>query len=278
MTMAAFEGVSIGFIGGGIMAEAVIRGLLRQGLVPPERVMASDPLEARRTHLATALGIRTTASNAEALTAGQIVLLAVKPQVLRGVLTELGGQTAADRLVLSIVAGAKIQAIRRHLGAQAIVRIMPNTPGQVGEGISVWTATPEVTPEQREQARAIVAALGTEIYVDSEHYLDMATALSGSGPAYVLLIIEALIDAGVQMGFARPVAEKLALQTVRGTAIYAQQTGQHPAVLRNLVTSPGGTTAVALHVLEKGGLRALLTDAVLACYERAKYLGSLSEE
>ena len=204
--------------------------------------------------------------------------MAVKPQVLRGVLAELGGQVPAEKLVLSIVAGAKVQAIRKHLGAQAIVRIMPNTPGQVGEGMSVWMATPEVTPEQREQAQAIIAALGPEIYVESEHYMDMATALSGSGPAYVLLIIEALIDAGVQMGFSRPVAEKLVLQTVRGSAIYAQQTGQHPAVLRNMVTSPGGTTAEALHVLEKGGLRALLADAVLACYAKAKYLGSLSEE
>jgi len=275
--MSALEGVTIGFVGGGTMGEAMIRGLLRQGLVPPERVIVSDPLEARRTSLSSKLGVRTTSANAEVASAARILVLAVKPQVLRAVLTDLAWQMPADALVLSIVAGAAIQSLRKHLGSQGIVRIMPNTPGQVGEGISVWTASPEVTPEQREQARAIVSALGAEVYVDAEPYLDMATALSGSGPAYVLLIIEALIDAGVEMGFARPVAEKLVLQTVRGTAIYAQQSGQHPAVLRNAVTSPGGTTAAALHVLEKGGLRAVLTEAVLACYEKAKSLGSLNE-
>ncbi len=275
--MATFDGVTVGFVGGGIMAEAVIKGLLRQGLVPPERIIASDPQEARRAHLAQ-LGIRTTASNAESVSASSVLVLAVKPQVLRGVMTELGGRLPAGCLVLSIVAGAQIRTIYKLLGAEAVVRIMPNTPAQVGEGMSVWTATPAVTPAQREQARAIIAALGAEIYVDGEHYLDMATSLSGSGPAYLFLIIEALIDAGVQIGFARPVAEQLVLQTVRGSVDFAQQSGLHPAALRNMVTSPGGTTAAALHVLEKGGLRALLTDAVLACYERSKYLGSLSEE
>ncbi|NLG27883.1 MAG: pyrroline-5-carboxylate reductase [Chloroflexi bacterium] len=276
--MTAFDNISVGFIGGGIMAEAVIKGLLRQQLVPAERIIASDPLEARRAHLAGTLHIRTTASNAEAVNAGQLLVLAVKPQVLRSVMAELGGSIPTDRLVLSIVAGAKLAAIRKHLGAQAIVRVMPNTPAQVGEGVSVWTATPEVNAIQREQARAILAALGPEVYMEGEGYLDMAAAISGSGPAYVFLIIEALIDAGVRMGCARPVAEKLVLQTVRGSAIYAQQSGQHPAVLRNMVTSPGGTTAAALHVLEKGGLRALLSDAAQACYERSQYLGSLGEE
>ena len=152
---------------------------------------------------------------------------------------------------------------------------MPNTPGQIGEGIAVWMATAETTEAQRAQARAIVGALGEEIYVEKEHYLDMATALSGSGPAYVFLFIEALTDAGVRMGFSRPVAEKLALQTVRGSAIYAQETGLHPAVLRNRVTSPGGTTAEALYQLEKGGFRALISQAVWAAYQKSKLLGDV---
>jgi len=275
--MTAFDDITVGFVGGGIMAEAVISGLLRKGLVPPDRIIASDPLPSRRDHLAL-LGIRTSAANADVIRAGRILVLAVKPQVLRSVMLELGGQLAPGCLVLSIVAGAKIAAIRKMLGAEAIVRIMPNTPAQIGEGMAVWTATPEVSPAQRDQAQAIIAALGNEVYVDFEHYLDMAAAISGSGPAYVFLIIEALIDAGVQLGFARPVAQQLVLQTLRGSTLLAQQTGAHPATLRNMVTSPGGTTAAALHVLEKGGLRALLTDAVLACYERSQYLGSLSEE
>ena len=145
--------------------------------------------------------------------------------------------------------------------------------GQIGEGISVWTAAREVSQEQREQARAILSALGQEVYVEDEGYLDMATALSASGPAYVFLFIEALIDAGVQMGFPRRVAQKLVLQTVRGSAVFAQETGLHPAILRNMVTSPGGTTAEALYQLEKGGLRATVSRAVWAAYQKARHLG-----
>ena len=268
----------IAFIGGGTMAEAFVRGLLKHELVVAEQIVASDPLSERREHLSSTLGIRTTASNAGAAADASIVVLAIKPQVLGRVLSGLAGHLVPEVLVLTFVAGAKIAAIQEALATETVVRIMPNTPGQIGEGISVWTATDAVSAEQREWARAIVGALGEEIYVEGEHYLDMATALSGSGPAYVFLFIEALTDAGVQMGFSRAIAERLALQTVRGSAVFAQQTGLHPAILRNMVTSPGGTTAEALQCFEEGGFRATVTRAVLAAFRKARTLGQVEEE
>ncbi len=268
----------IAFVGGGIMAEAFIGGILKKGLAKPEAIIASDPLPERRAHLAEKLGIRVSASNVEAIAGAGIVILAVKPQVLGKVLDELAGHVNPDVLLLTFIAGAKIEAIRQALGTKAIVRIMPNTPCQIGEGMSVWTATAEVSPQQRERARQIVAALGEEVYVENEGYLDMATALSGSGPAYVFLFIEALIDAGVHMGLSRAISEKLVLQTVRGSVAFAQSSGLHPAVLRNMVTSPGGTTAEALYRLEKGGFRATISRAVAAAYEKARLLGELNKK
>ena len=271
--MVTLPGTRIAFVGGGTMGEAFIRGLLSKDLVAPGNLVVSDPLETRRTYLSRELGIRTTASNAEAVADAQVVALAVKPQALDAVLTELAGRIDPDALVLTIVAGAKIDLIRESLDAESVVRIMPNMPGQIGEGISVWAASPETSELQREQAGAIISALGEGICVDDERYLDMATAVSGSGPAYVFLFIEALTDAGVRLGFSRPIAEKLALHTVRGAAILASEKGLHPAILRNMVTSPGGTTAEALHELEMGGFRGLLSEAVAAAYERAISLG-----
>lgn len=272
MTMLANK--RLAFVGAGAMAEAILRGLLRRELAIPQQLIASDPLAERREYLAGELGIRTVASNAEAVAEADLVILAVKPQVMAKALEQVAGHVPADALVLSIVTGVRLAVIRRALSIAALVRIMPNTPAQVGEGISVWTATPETSAAQREMARAIIGALGEEIYVEDEDYLDKATALSGSGPAYVFLFLEALTDAGVHLGFSRAVAEKLALQTVRGAAIYAQQRGQHLAVLRNMVTSPGGTTAEALYELENGALRAVVARAVWAAYRRAIALGN----
>lgn len=271
--MGVLSSTRITFVGGGTMGEAFIRGLINKRLVSAEQLAASDPLATRRAHLSSELGIGTMASNAEAVADAQIVALAVKPQVLDTVLTELTGRIDPGTLVLTIIAGAKIDVIRESLGTKAVVRVMPNTPGQIGEGISVWTASPETSEFQRQQARDIIGALGEQVYVDEERYLDMATALNGSGPAYVFLFIEALTDAGVRLGFSRPIAEKLALHTVRGAAIFALERGLHPAILRNMVTSPGGTTAEALHELEKGGFRALLSKAVWAAYQKAISLG-----
>ncbi len=269
---------TISFIGSGIMAEAMIKGMLAKKLIAPGRITASGPRPARGEELADRYGIQTTTDNRQAAQAGEIVVLSVKPQVLPSVLLEAKGLVPPNSLVLSIVAGALIRTIAHGLGHQAIVRVMPNTPAQIGQGMSVWTATPEVNDAQRGQAQAILQALGEEIHVKEESYLDMATALSGTGPAYVFLFMEAMIDAGVHMGFSRRVAEQLVLQTMQGSVAFARQSVRHPAELRNQVTSPGGTSAEALYQLEKGGLRTVLSKAIWAAYQKSKYLGGLSNE
>lgn len=267
------NGQAVAFVGGGTMAEALVARLLQQGRYQPCQVRVGEPLEERRTMLRERYGVQGFADNCEAVRDALLVILAVKPQVLDAVLDGLKGAIASDALVLSIVAGATIDRISARLGVSAVVRAMPNTPGQVGEGATAWVATSAITENQRGLARDILGALGLEIEVGDERYLDMATALSGSGPAYVFLFIEALVEAGVRMGFARPIAEQLALQTVRGSASYAQQVGLSAADLRARVTSPGGTTAEALYHLEKGGFRAAVLDAVQAAYRRAQELG-----
>lgn len=264
----------IAFVGGGAMAEAFIGGLLAKGLAAPQRVIASDPVAERREHLTGSLGIATTASNGEAVRDADVVVLAVKPQVAGRVLEDLAAADLAPQaLLVTFIAGVRIATLRAALGERPVVRLMPNTPAQIGEGIAAWTATADCSAAQRALARAMIGALGEEVYVDDEASLDMATALSGSGPGYVFLFIEALIDAGVRIGLARPVAERLVLQTVKGSALYAQRSSQHPAILRNAVTSAGGTTAEGLHHLEKGGLRAAIEDTVAAAYARARQLG-----
>jgi pyrroline-5-carboxylate reductase len=204
-------------------------------------------------------------------------VLSVKPQFVGEVFEDLGQEVIKpNAMVLSIVAGTTIGRIAKGLNHQAIVRVMPNTPAQVGMGMSVWTATSAISEAQRQQAKTILAALGKELYVNHEDYLDMATALSGTGPAYVFLVMEALIDAGVHMGFSRRVAEQLVLQTMGGSVEFARASRLHPAELRNMVTSPGGTSAEALYQLEKGGLRTVISKAVWAAYQKSKYLGGLS--
>ena len=272
------QDTKLAFIGTGIMAEAMIKGLVTQGLVSPDHIIGSDPHVERGQELHVQYGIRFTADNHEAADFGEIVVLSVKPQVLPHVLPQLRGHLSRSSLILSIVAGTRIGSILYSTGHPAIVRCMPNTPAQVGKGMTVWTATPQVSQRQREQAQAMLRALGDELFVDDEGYLDMATALSGTGPAYVFLFMEALIDAGVHMGFSRKVAEQLVLQTMEGSVEIARQADLHPAELRNMVTSPGGTSAEALYELEKGALRTILSKAVWAAYRKSKYLGDLSEK
>jgi len=255
----------------------MIHGLVSKGFIDPQRIIASDPRPERGEELAQRYGVNFTTDNVEAAQGGDVVVLSVKPQILPAVLPELRGHLRPEALVLSIVAGARIRAIGRGLRHSAIVRAMPNTPAQVGQGISVWTTTEETTETQKGQARQILQALGEEIYVEDEGYLDMATALSGTGPAYIFLVMEALIDAGVHLGFERRLAEQLVLQTMAGSVAFARQSALHPAKLRNMVTSPGGTSAEALYQLEKGGLRTMLSRAVWAAYQKSKYLGDLSE-
>ncbi len=268
----------LAFIGSGNMAEAMIRGLLERRLVTPEQIVASGPREVRGEELRRRYGILTTTNNVEAAESAHIVVLSVKPQVLPKVLVELRGHLLPGVLILSIVAGARIRSIMHGLGQGRIVRAMPNTPAQLGKGMTVWTATELVDPQRRTQAKAILGALGEELYVEDETYLDMATALSGTGPAYVFLFMEALIDAGVHLGFSRHVAEELVLQTIEGALAMARRSKRHPAVLRNMVTSPGGTSAEALYQLEKGGFRTVLSKAVWAAFKKSQYLGDLSEK
>jgi len=253
------------------MAEAMIAGLVREGVAAPEAITAAGPRQERLDTLKARYGIQGTTDNAAAARQADVVVLSIKPQVLGKVLPELHGQIAPDALVLSIVAGAPIARLSEGMAHQAVVRAMPNTPAQIGMGITVWTASPQVTKTQRAMARGVLAALGEEIFMEDEVYLDMATALSGTGPAYVFLFMEALVDAGVHLGFPRRVAERLVVQTVQGAAAYyeRQQGEVHLAHLRNQVTSPGGTSAAALYYLEKAGFRTAISRAVWAAYERA---------
>ena len=262
----------IAFIGPGVMAEAMIAGLLRQKLADPKNITASGPREERGAELNEKYGIKFTTNNADAAHHADVVVLSVQPQRLTEVMKGLKG-IRSDALVLSIIAGATIKKIGTGLKHKAIVRSMPNTPGQIGEGITVWAASKEVSEDQQKMARSLLSAMGEEVYVEDESYLDMATALSGSGPAYVFLFTEALIDAGVHMGFPRRIAEQLVLQTIKGSASYYQGASRHPATLRNQVTSPGGTSAEALYYLEKAGFRTAISRAVWAAYQRSLELG-----
>jgi pyrroline-5-carboxylate reductase len=269
----ALDNLTVSFIGSGVMGEAMINGLLQKKLIAPEQIIASDPREDRVRELSEKYGLRATTKNDEAAEAADVLVLSVKPQVLAEVMPVIQHGAHSAKLILSIIAGAKIRTIIDGVSNSSVVRSMPNTPAQIGQGITVWTATPEVPPQQRQQAEALLGALGEQIYVDDERYLDMATALSGTGPAYIFMFMEALIDAGVHMGFSRRDAERLVLQTMRGSVEYAEASGLHPAQLRNQVTSPGGTSAEAIYYLEKGGLRTVISRAVWAAYQRSVALG-----
>jgi pyrroline-5-carboxylate reductase len=263
----------IAVIGAGIMGEAMISGLLRQELVTPDQIIATGPRDERRDELAQRYGIRAISDNAEAARWAQVAVFALKPQTLPKVLPSLRGALVPGELVISIIAGAPIRHFVDLLGHRAVVRSMPNTPAQIGEGMTVWTAAEAVSEQQRGWARTILGSLGRELYVADENYLDMATALSGTGPAYFFLLMEAMVDAGVHLGFPRYMAEELVLQTMLGSVRYAMGSDRHMAELRNRVTSPGGTTAAALYELERGGLRTVLSDAIWAAYRRSAELG-----
>lgn len=263
----------IAFIGPGVMAEAMATSLVKRGGLAPGKILMSGPQSTRLKLLSDRHGFATTTDNIAAAADADVIVLSVKPQSLDDVLLEMEGAVPEEALVLSIVAGAPAEAIARCLKHQAIVRAMPNTPAQVGEGITVWTAKEEVSPFQREQARKVFGSFGKEVFVEDEDYLDMATALSGTGPAYVFLFMEAMVDAGVHLGFPRRIAEELVVQTVKGSVAFYEHSPSHLARLRNQVTSPGGTSAAALYYLEKAGVRTALSRAIWAAYERSVQLG-----
>jgi pyrroline-5-carboxylate reductase len=268
--------MKISFVGGGVMAEAILRGIVSAGLAAPSDISVGEPVQARRDQLAQNHGVNVSSDNAEAVAGAKLVVLSVKPQALGTVLPGLGAALKPDQALASIVAGATIRTIADGTGHQAVIRIMPNTPAQIGAGISAWTASEAVTDAQKAAIREVVATLGEEVYVAGEDLIDMSTALSASGPAYVFTFVESLIDAGVNIGMSRDLASRLAIETVLGSARMVKETGTHPAELRNMVTSPAGTTAAALVALEKGGFRPAVIDAVAAAYRRSKELGKNS--
>jgi pyrroline-5-carboxylate reductase len=267
----------IAFVGCGVMAESIVAGILRQNLVKPDKIAASHPRRARRDESTEKYGIAVFGENRDAVEAAKgdnsIVFLCVKPQRLTIVLDELGTVVTPEQLVVSIIAGARLETISEKLKNARVVRTMPNTPAQIGAGMIAWTCTEAVSPEQREQVKILCSALGREMFVETENMIDMATALSATGPTYVFLVMEALTDAGVHLGFSRDTAKELVQQTILGSVQFAMESHKHPAELRNMVTSPGGTSAEAIYQMEKGSLRTVLSKAVYAAYNRAVALG-----
>ena len=255
------------------MGEAMLSSILDKGLSKPGSIFVSDISEVCCQRLGQKYGVEAVSDNLRVVERCDVVILAVKPQNLSDVMAELKGHLKTSQLVLSIIAGAKLDTISKGLNHNSVVRAMPNTPAQIGEGISVWTASADVTGQQKEQAGSILGAMGEEIFVDDEGYIDMATAVSGSGPAYVFLFMESLVDAAVKIGLPREMARKLVQQAVSGSCHFARKSDKSLAELRKMVTSPGGTTAEALLQLEKGKFSGVILQAVIAAYNKAKKLG-----
>jgi len=266
----------LAFIGCGVMAESMIAGLLRQEIVAARQILASHPRTERREELASKYGIECFEHNADAvqgLPDDGVVLLCVKPQRLGGVLRELAGVVKVTQFVVSIVAGARIEKISESLSNDLVVRAMPNTPSQIGKGMTAWTCSDSVDDAHKLQVRTMLSALGKELHVETENMIDMATSLSATGPTYIFMVMEAMTDAGVHLGFSREISKELVQQTMLGSVLFAMESHKHPAELRNMVTSPGGTSAEAIYQMEKGTLRTVLSKAIHAAYKRAVELG-----
>ena len=263
----------IGIIGGGFMGEAFLRGILRADVAAPSAIAVAELIADRRLALAEH-GVRVTDDPESACIGADLVLLAVKPDDLAATARSLAGAIPADAVLVSIAAGTPLAEVQRHSGHRASVRVMPNLPAAIGEGAAVYLAAPELSDKQLARVREVLSGVATAVVeVADDEAVDLATALHGSGPAYVYLLIEAMVDSAVRLGMKRPDATELVLATVAGSARYAIATGEHAATLRNAVTSPGGTTAAALSELEAAGLRAAVDDAIEAAFTRALYLG-----
>lgn len=264
---------SVGFVGAGNMAEALIRGLVRGGHVPADRILASAPRAERRDELRAAYGIGVTADNREVARAADLCVLSTKPQILPKVLQEIGDQLRPGTLVISVAAGVDLDTIESAVNEGVrVIRAMPNTPALVGAGATAISPGTHASPADLATARAVFDAVGITVELE-EYHLDAVTGLSGSGPAYIFLILEALADAGVKVGLSRRNAQRLAAQTVMGSAKLLLETDEHPGKLKDMVTSPGGTAIAGLHTLEEGGLRTTLINAVETATKRARELG-----
>jgi len=272
----------LAFIGCGVMAESIIAGLLRQNLVKPEQICASHPRANRREELKNKYEIEVFEHNSDAVDSlpenDSIVALCVKPQRIGGVLQEITASVKPQQMIISIIAGARIETISEALNNNFVVRTMPNTPSQIGAGMTAWTCAESVSDEQKSQVKMLLTALGKELYVENEHQIDMATALSATGPTYIFMMMEAMTDAGVHLGFSREVSKELVQQTMLGSTLFAIESNKHPAELRNMVTSPGGTSAEAIYQMEKGSLRTVLSKAIYSAYKRAVDLGGKSKK
>jgi pyrroline-5-carboxylate reductase len=275
--MNLFKQTKLAFIGCGVMAESIIAGLLRKKLVDAKQILASHPRKERCENLENKYGIRCLEENVKVVESlnneDSIIILCVKPQRIKGVLAELSSVVTDNQLVISIIAGATIETISEALNNKFVVRTMPNTPSQIGHGMTAWTCSPEVKPQQKDQIKLLLSALGKELYVENENMIDMATSLSATGPTYIFMMMEAMTDAGVHLGFSREVSKELVQQTMLGSTLFAIETNKHPAELRNMVTSPGGTSAEAIYQMEKGSLRTVLSKAIYAAYKKAVELG-----
>jgi pyrroline-5-carboxylate reductase len=269
----AGEALRVGFLGAGKMATALARGWSDAGLAVPARILASDPVPAAREAFAAVTSARTIADNREVVAASDVLILAVKPQSMAALLAEIRPAVTARHLTISIAAGVGLKVLADGLGPdRRMIRVMPNTPCLVGASAAGYAVGERATPDDVALVDRLLNAVGRAFRLP-EHLLDAVTGLSGSGPAFVYVIIEALSDGGVRVGLPRDVATALAAQTVLGSAKMVLDTGSHPGVLKDQVTSPGGTTIAGLHALERGGLRAALIDAVEAATRRATELG-----
>lgn len=267
------NGKRLVILGCGQMGEAILAGLLRGGTFAAGDIFACEALSERRSQISQAYPVHVCESHEEALPLADIILLAVKPQQLEGALASLMASAKPGAILLSIVAGAPLQRLMDGSGLDAVVRVMPNTPARIGKGISAWISSPGFHESMVEDVQAILKTMGQEMRVKDEAAMDMVTAVSGSGPAYVYLFTEAYVDAAVQLGLGRDAAKTLVLQTILGSVEYMRTSTEHTAVLRDQVTSPGGTTAAALHCLEREGFRNAISQAVWAAYERSRELG-----
>ena len=255
------------------MAEAIMRGVIDAHVAEPGDVSIGEPRVERRDYMTEQFGVAAHQDNLEAAHDADLVFLSIKPQDLHVVFDQLGSRLSGNQAVVSIVAGAKMQTLADGMAHPPVIRVMPNTPAQIGVGMTMWTCSEQVAEPQRDFTKSVLSTIGQEIYVDDEKYLDMATALSASGPAYVFLFLEALIDAGVYVGLPRDMARTMALQTVYGSTKLVMDTGRHPADLKDMVVSPGGTTAEGLQALERAGVPAALVEAVNAAYLKSIKLG-----
>ena len=273
-----FSNAKLAFIGCGVMAESIIAGLLNNEMLKPSQISISHPRQERREELKSKYGVNIFAGNANAAESVQdsensLVVICVKPQKMSSILNDLSEVSDEEMSVLSIVAGTRIETIREKLGTPCIFRAMPNTPSKIGHGVSVWTGSKECRNDEEFLVKSVLESLGKEFQVESEKQIDMATSLSATGPTYIFLVMEALTDAGVHLGFSRDLSKDLVQEMILGSVLYAMDSDKHPAELRNLVTSPGGTSADAIYEMEKGSLRTVLSKAVFAAYQKAVRLG-----